>query len=382
MKIAFIPSGPDPYNKHSWSGTDYYTRKALEDQGHEVYCIYGFDFKPKHSLKLRKIYDKLRGFHLDVRRTIDAAKSYANFVSSKLLPDTDVILSLGTIPVAFLETDIPIFVMVDSVFEMHRTFYGGSGSPKYNRDANKIEKLGLTNCSKIIPCSRETGDFIRDFYHIPQSKIEIVPLGANWDQAPNEKFVLEKLDQRIKDDVCKILFVGVEWKRKGADIVIETIKELNKRNFPVQLSLVGLKDIPVELPANVKNYGFVSKATKEGASMLENLYSSAHFLFVPSVAEAYGLVFCEANAYAVPNISHRKGGLTTIVEDGVNGQLFEIGTKPEVFADYIEEIFKNKEGYKKLCMSSLDRYKKYLNWHSSGMRLSNIFITSLSKQKS
>ena len=39
MKIAYITTAT-PYNKNSWSGTNYYVKKALEDQGHIVYCIY------------------------------------------------------------------------------------------------------------------------------------------------------------------------------------------------------------------------------------------------------------------------------------------------------------------------------------------------------
>lgn len=373
MKIAFIPSGPNPYNKHSWSGTDYYTRKALEDQGNEVYCIYGFEFKPSLMLQSRRIFDKLKGHPLDTRRTIEAAKQRAKFVSEHLQENTDLILSLGTLSVAYLDTQIPIFIMVDSIFEMHRSFYGGSGSGRFNREANEIERLALSKCKKIIPCSRETGDFIHRFYHVPQSKIEIVPLGANWDKAPDEEFVLQQLEKRVEEKVCKLLFVGVEWKRKGADIVIETLKELNRRGFPVELSVVGLKEIPIKLPPNVTNYGFLSKSNKEGAAKLEELFSSAHFLFVPSIAEAYGLVFCEANAYAVPNISHRKGGLTTIVEDGVNGQLFDLGTNPIVFADYIQQTFNNKQEYKRLCISSLGRYQSTLNWQASGEKICGVF---------
>lgn len=376
MKIAYIPSGGDPYNKHSWSGTDYYTRKALEDQGHEVYCIYGFTPNPSFKLKIRRIIDKIKGHPLDMRRTIEASRQHAKFISSQIRPDTDAIFSLSTIKVAFLETILPIYIMVDSIYEMHRSFYGGSGSERFNKEANEIEHRALEKSTKIIPCSRETGDFINSFYNIPQNKIEIVPLGANWDKDPNEAFVFNQLEMRMMENICKILFVGVEWKRKGADIVVDTIKELNKRNFQVELTMVGLKEVPVELPANVHNYGFVSKATPEGAAKLEELYSSAHFLFVPSIAEAYGLVFCEANAYAVPNISHRKGGLTTIVHDGVNGQLFELGTKAKTFADYIEATFTDKSFYKNLCLSSLDRYLSELNWQSSGRKLTRIISES------
>lgn len=372
MKIAFIPSSKDPYSKHSWSGTDYYTRKALEDQGNEVYCIYGYDVKPSIKLKLRKVIERIKGYTYDVRRSWEASKIHAQNISKNILPGTDAVFALGTIKIAELETNLPIYILVDSIYEMHRKWYGYDGSRKTNDECNAIEREALKKCTKVISCSKETGNFIQNFYGIPSDKIEIVPLGANWDKEPDRFFVKEKLEIRLEQDVCKLLFVGVEWERKGADIVLNTLKELNKRNFPVELAIVGLKDIPEELPENAKNYGFISKNTDKGIAMLDELFSSSHFLFVPSIAEAYGLVFCEANAYAVPCISHSEGGLTTIVEDGVNGKLFDLGTNPEVFADYIVSAFNDKELYRQLCLTSLKRYDEVLNWNVAGKRLSEI----------
>lgn len=109
---------------------------------------------------------------------------------------------------------------------------------------------------------------------------------------------------------------------------------------------------------------------------LANLYRDSHFLFVPSYAEAYGLVFCEASAYGLPSVSHAVGGIKTIVKNGVNGQLFKIGTQPSVFANYIMVTFNDKKLYKDLGMRTYKRFSETLNWFESGKKL----IALLEKQ--
>lgn len=370
MKIAYITSG-SPYDKNSWSGTNYYVRKSLEDQGHEVYCIYDV---PKFPFKQRikaKIASWLKRVYL-IDRTIDFAKSWNVKIQKELQPDTDAILSLGTIPVACLETDIPIFIYVDGIFEQMRTFYKWENIiPSNIKEANSIEQLAINKCAKIISCSLETTKAIEKFYRVSNGKTETIPLGANWDNEPDEDEVRNAILKR-DTDVCKILFCGVVWERKGADIVLDAVECLHNKGMNVELHLCGLKEIPVDLPPYVINHGFISKSSEEGINKLRNLFSDSHFLFVPSRAEAYGLVFCEASAFGVPVISHKIGGLTTIVQDGVNGKLFDIGTSSETFAKYIEDTFHNYDKYLELAHSSYNRYKKALNWGISGKLLSEL----------
>src|SRR5207253_3038834 len=42
-------------------------------------------------------------------------------------------------------------------------------------------------------------------------------------------------------------------------------------------------------------------------------------LFLPSIGEGFGLVLIEAMASGVPVIAYARGGVTDIVQDGVNG---------------------------------------------------------------
>lgn len=371
MKIAYIPQN-DPYNKNSWSGTDYYVRKCLEDQGHNVYCIYGLTVKKTLSDYCYKLVAKVRGTRFLEGRTAHLSKRWARFIKRKIQPNTDVILSLGTVQVAYLNVSIPIVVWVDGVFEQLRKDYRWDNISKASIDsANELEQLAINRCSKFFVCSLETKLALKKYYKIEDTKIEIVQLGANLDKVPSFSDVQKYIVERLRLRGCNLLFVGVRWYRKGADIVLKVLEILNKRHFPAKLHLVGIKDVPVELPSNVINHGFVSKNDKDGAKKLEDLFCSSHFLFVPSRAEAYGLVFCEASAFGLPSISHHVGGIYTIINEE-NGKLFTVDTPPEKFADYIIEAFKDKDKYRDLCFSSYKRFTKTLNWKATGEQVTAI----------
>lgn len=375
MKIAYVVAG-NPYDRHSWSGTNYYVRSSLEKQGNDVYCIYGL--KPRYTIVslAKKIIAKLIGKDYKQKRCKQTSFQWANYIKKNLQKDTDAIFSLGTVQVACLETKIPVFIYVDGIFEQMRTFYGyGNLSNRSIKDANEIEQLALDRCYKIISCSIETGECIKNNYTISPGRLEIVPLGANLDIKPARSEVYTAIEKRDAD-VCHLLFVGVTWQRKGADIVLETTRILHDRGIKVVLHMCGLREIPVELPKYVVNHGFLRKSNEKEFEVLKSLYLTSHFLFVPSRAEAYGLVFCEASAFGLPSISHKVGGLTTIVEEGQNGQLFEIGTPPDVFADYIEKMFMDKDEYMKLCKNSYKRYENFLNWDAAGKRLTELIEQS------
>lgn len=365
MKIAYITSG-DPYNKNSWSGTDFYVRKALEDQGCNVYCIYGYKYY-NLSMVLHKIWAKILKKNYQAMRTISCSKKWAKYILSKIEPDTDAIFSLSTIPVACLDTKIPIYIYIDGIYE-YMLMQGFKKMLNSINVAHKIEWMALNRCTKVFTCSNASAQVILKHYPISQEKIMVVPLGANLDVYPSREDVMDNINRKSLNK-CRILFVGVSWERKGAQLVVDTVKLLHDQGFLVELHLVGLREIPIPLPSYIINHGFISKMEPSGLEKLANLYRDSHFLFVPSYAEAYGLVFCEASAYGLPSISHAVGGITTIVENGVNGQLFEVGTLPVVFANYIMDTFNNENLYKKLALNSYDRFVENLNWTISGKKL-------------
>ncbi len=110
-------------------------------------------------------------------------------------------------------------------------------------------------------------------------------------------------------------------------------------------------------------HGYLSKHTAADLEKLTLLLSQSHFLFVPSRAEAYGIVFCEANAFGLPCLTTYVGGISTIVKDDINGKTFALDASSEMVAAYIINLMQNYSRYEALALSSFNEYQTRLNWN-------------------
>jgi glycosyltransferase involved in cell wall biosynthesis len=194
-----------------------------------------------------------------------------------------------------------------------------------------------------------------------------VPFGANISSGRDINKINRIIDQ--KDfDICKLLFVGVDWHRKGGDKALAITKLLNERGLRTELHIVGC-DPPSEPPPFVKNHGFISKTTEEGQKYLDQLFSEAHFLILPSRAECCAVVLAEASSFGLPSLATNVGGIPTAIFDGKNGWTFELNDTPEKYCSYIEKFMSARDDYKELALSSFQEYLERLNWHSAGAKV-------------
>lgn len=200
-----------------------------------------------------------------------------------------------------------------------------------------------------------------EFYGINKNKIKVVPFGANLEITHTLEDI-KKIIQARPRHCIKLLFIGKQWYRKGGDIVLEIAKELHATGHAVELTLVG-GGVPndVKLPPYVKNLSMISKKLPGGCELLHQLYQQHHFLFMPSRAEAFGIVFCEANAYGMPCITSNVGGIPEVVIDNMNGKNFSLGTTAREYCDYIVNLTHNYHAYEALALSSFNEYQNRLN---------------------
>jgi glycosyltransferase involved in cell wall biosynthesis len=74
---------------------------------------------------------------------------------------------------------------------------------------------------------------------------------------------------------------------------------------------------------------------------LGDLYRRSDVVVLASEGEGFGLVLVEAGLTGRPVIAARSGGITDIVEDGVNGLFFEVGDS-EGLAARLKAIFADR----------------------------------------
>ena len=200
--------------------------------------------------------------------------------------------------------------------------------------------------------------------------MKVVPFGANvtCDRTLHD---IDLMSRAKNFAICKLLFVGVDWVRKGGDIAFWVAELLNQRGIRTELHVVGCNPTS-ELPDFVKLHGFISKKTEEGRKSLDVLMAESHFLILPATAECYGLVFAEASSFGLPSLATKVGGISTVIQDGKNGHTFPLDELPESYCDYIETFMSSKQAYRELALSSFREYSERLNWSSAGRNVYNL----------
>lgn len=375
LKIAYV-SIYDSTDIHKWSGLGYYIAKALEKHIGDLDYIGNLKTKRFVDYEFKRIINKLflgKQFIFDV--TPRVIQNYAEEVEKRINQKKyDLIFSPGTLPIARLKTNIPIIFWTDSCQPGLVDFY--DPKDKINKESLKhgieIEKSALDNSSLAIYASDWAASIAKDYHHIEPRKVKVIPFGANIEHNNSLQDISIYIEKRPKD-VCKLLFIGVDWIRKGGDIAFKTAEGLNERGLKTELIVVGCEpELKEPLPDFVKPLGFISKSSEEGKKKLNKLFKESHFLIVPSIAEAYGLVFCEANSFGVPAISRKLGGITTIIKDHINGITFERNADESGYIDYIYTLMNDFNEYKKLCFSSFNEFKTRLNWDTAGEKVKEV----------
>ena len=95
--------------------------------------------------------------------------------------------------------------------------------------------------------------------------------------------------------------------------------------------------VTVEIPPEVKPY------VTHDRDDLAAFYRGARMLVFPSIwFETFGIVGAEAMSHGVPVVASRIGALSNLVQDGVNGLLFEPGD-PDDLANKVTRLWNDAE---------------------------------------
>jgi glycosyltransferase involved in cell wall biosynthesis len=369
MKIAYTTTF-NAEDVHNWSGTPYHMSQALKEAGASVHYIGDLSRQLPPFFKLKQHYNQFFcNQRLSPRFNITAAKHYSQQVAEQLKNvDVDAIVSPLINPIAYLDTDKPLILWTDAVYASLIGFYPPFAyhSAKTIQEGNAITKACLDRVTYAVFSSDWAARAAIEIYGVSKHKVKVIPFGANLSSSPSAADVAAAITKRDAHKI-KLLFLAKSWERKGGDTVVAVAKALHEANYPVELHIVGYDHIPGQsvVPPYVHCHGFISKHNPEANLKLQTLLSESHFLFVPSRAEAYGIVFCEANAFGVPCLTTHVGGIGTVIEDGKNGFTFGLDARVQDYVEVIARCMQDRAGYQTLAENSYQAFTTRLNWGSA-----------------
>ena len=374
MRVGFATTYDSTSVTH-WSGRPFFMRAALEQAHLDVVPIVT-DEGRRPSVLGRKIGYKLagRGYLADREPSVLARHARTvDYLSKKA--ETRLVLSPGTVAVSALGPEANFVFWTDATFGGLVGFYPEFSSlcKRTIRDGHRMEQRALDHCALALYSSEWAARTAIDLYGADPAKVHVVPFGANFASSLATSEAHEVIDQRPLDH-CELLFVGIDWHRKGGDIAVDVATELNRRGLPTRLHVVGC-DPPPSSPDFVVRHGFISKSTAEGTSAMTSLFRQAHFLVLPTRAECFGIVFAEAASFGVPSMAPRVGGVETAVGEKSGGFLAPSGCGPAGYADFVIATMSDPAVYRSHARRARDDYETRLNWATNAQRVTELLRT-------
>ncbi|MEM6766513.1 MAG: glycosyltransferase family 4 protein [Bacteroidota bacterium] len=380
-KIGFLTSA-DAKDQKIWSGIHYHLLRGLEENFGDV-VVLGPIKKPLYLRCIIAFLDRVCTIFLGkkfnkIHNTISSKFFKSRYETLLREVDLDIIFaSSASVEIAYLETDIPICQYTDAFFGQLHNYYENHTNLISNsvKEAYTIEECAARKTTSIICTSDWAKNYAIDSLKFKKEQVHFVPFGANIDEVPDISPVNKKSGLHEK---CNLLFLGKAWERKGGPIAFEALETLSEMGLSVSLTVCGCIPSPEFQHPDLNVIPFLNKNNeKEYQAFLELLHRT-HFLLLPSRAECFGIVFCEASAFGIPSITTHTGGIPSAVEDGVNGYKLPYDANGEAYAKVIYEIFTDKEKYQKLVISSREKFDKNLNWRYANEKIKECIATTLS----
>ena len=379
LKILYL-SAEDPEDKKSWSGIHYNILSQLRKY-YDVTAAGPLFNSSTTRIRTRLLYYFSKYI---LRRRYDAlhsgiiGKDHAKQVKNKISRSHQLIFSTAASrELSALETNIPIVHLSDATFELVQNYYEGfsnlagfSASHAETTEKNAIQKAAL----RIYSSEWAANSAIRH-YNADPSTTFVVPFGANIDAVPDFN-----IESKQSNKTFSLLFLGVNWSRKGGDIVYATFQELKRRGIECHLTICGCTPpFQIKDPA-ITVIPFLNKNKKEDFETFKKLLHDSHVLFLPTRADCTPIVFCEAAAYGLPVITTDTGGVSSIVKHGETGFCLSYSSGAEEYADVISILANDRMKYGQMAQNSRNRYLEYLNWDSWGKQVRKIIDKHILKR--
>jgi glycosyltransferase involved in cell wall biosynthesis len=367
LRVGFV-SVQDATDINTWSGIPSQVLACMRRLDVDVRVFSPLSQRIKYLLAPAKVMSRLNKSSASLDHYSLVVKSYGRQIADAMRRNpVDVIFSTSSIPIASLECTEPIVFWTDAVFHGMYNYYNGAfaGMSKVAiARARLLEEAALRRCTIAAYASEWAAESARLL--ADKSKVHVLPFGASFAIDHTREAIWEWAQKRRRErpNGCDLLFIGVDWVRKGGAVAVEAARILNEKSVRTTLTVVGCHP-PGVVPDYVRVKGFISKSTAEGREQLRGLLRESDFFIMPSLAEAAGIVFCEASAFGLPSLAYATGGIPDYVRNDVNGVCLPVGSPADTFAEAILTILQDPARYESLCMGAFHEYESRLNWDSS-----------------
>lgn len=218
----------------------------------------------------------------------------------------------------------------------------------------KLDQMCNRLSHKIIGVSEHTSDHVVEVEGTPREKVVTIYNGIDFDRVkPSEDNFRARVRKEFNaEDKFLILTIGRLHPEKGYPYLFEAVTKLKKiTDKPFIWLIAGKGPFDEEFHRRVSELGCDDVVKFIGfRNDIPDLMSTADVFVLPSVAEAFGVVFAEAIYLGTPIVATKIGGIPEIVTDGVDGILIPPANS-DAIAEAVADLINQPEKLKSLANS-------------------------------
>lgn len=255
---------------------------------------------------------------------------------------------------------LPHYIYTDHTHLANLHYPGFEKKDLYSQRWIELERTIYHNTTLNFTRSSNISRSIVEDYSCPPDKVICVDRGIN----VGTNFEVDKGKYKNKN----ILFVGLDWKRKGGPELTEAFKRVLKAHPTARLTIVGCSP-----KLNIPNCDVVGRVPLEG---LNYYYEKASVFCLPTRIDPFPSVCLEAFAHGLPVVATDIGPIPDFVLDGETGYLVKPG-EVEHLSEVLIELIGNPEKCRTLGENGKRLVLEKYSWEKVGAEIAKNILATL-----
>lgn len=353
-----------------------YLGEELIKKGHKIYLFTGYkknktDQEKEIEKKIKQVGIVIKYLPFPVKPLEEENKIKMLFKYIWSLPIA--LKELYNIKPDIIHVHWPVTSYIASIYrkltatKFVSTFHIG-GIPKH--PLNK-------KADKVIAISSELKEELKIKHKYKEENIEVIFNGVPEVTEFNNISIRD--NYKILKDEIVILVVGTLNYRKGMDILIEALKNLQHKNFKVLFVGEGKEEYKDVLKQKIKKNNLEKKIIFCGWQNPYNYYFQSDIFILPSRKEGFPLVVVEAMLQGVTVIRSNTYGAYDQITDGKDGFIFE-NENVEELKYKITKLLDDEELRKKMSKKAKEKAMKLFTTKINADKIEKLYYELLGEE--
>jgi glycosyltransferase involved in cell wall biosynthesis len=372
-RIIFL-STKNPFSTRDWSGIPFFMMQALQKEYEVEYLpAPSFEFLRRAGYYVGKLIHLLTERKYIFDYGIILALCYGRHYSGLLKRKVGykfIFVPAGLSEIAFLNTKIPIVSFGDCSILQLINYYPSLNNVSRisSREVNFVEHRAFNKITLAFFSSSWASDFVKQ--HFKVNSVSTISFGCNLKQ------MTEIYPKQLSAKKCNLLFVGVDWERKGGDVALKILQDLVEKKIDARLTVIGCVPPPGNDLNHVRVIEKLDKDSAEGEREFVAILNRTDFFILPTRADCTPIVIAEAFSAGVPVLATNTGGIPSLVSEGVNGFMFA-QDDVQGYVQRIIQLLNDSLQYNMISQNCIESYSTTFNWQRWAEEFKRITATHL-----